>query len=66
MVNRLTPTWFLAVVTDEGRREDFQGDIAIQPFVMGTIRHSHSASSDRLNDSVVAEDVARVLARCSH
>jgi hypothetical protein len=44
----------------EHRRQNLEGDPAVQLRVVGGVDLPHSASPERLDDAVVAEGVARV------
>jgi hypothetical protein len=44
---------FAALFSQGARREDFEGDIAVQALVMGTVHHTHAAGPDLLKDAVM-------------
>jgi hypothetical protein len=50
-------------------REEFQGDVAVQPVIMRAIDHAHPAGTDSFDNSVVRESlvahVCKTLRRAS-
>ena len=46
-------------VGGEGIRQDFDGDVAIQPGVGGPVNHAHAALAEFAEDLVVGDELLR-------